>query len=189
MFGTGVEIDTTARPGVRRLVHVGRRSAADRASTASPSRCATGTPPLFADHPLGARSIDHVVIATDSLSRTSAAIADATGAAVKRVREAGEIRQGFHRLGGLIVEVVERTVWPPGRRALGSGARRRRPRFGVRPLGAELVDEPRDAVQPGRRIATLAVRRRPRRPGRADDAGPALSRVQSSRLSSAAIHA
>ena len=69
---------------------------------------------MFADHPLGARRIDHVVIATDDLSRTSGAIADATGAVLKRVREAGEVRQGFHRLGGLILEVVEHAGLPTG---------------------------------------------------------------------------
>ena len=53
---------------------------------------------------------------TDSLERTCGAIADATGAPLRRVRELGEIRQGFHRVGGggLIVEVVERAGLPVG---------------------------------------------------------------------------
>jgi hypothetical protein len=155
LFGTGIEVDTTARPGGRRLV----MSGVDPQLTEVDGVTVEVRPaasPLFAVHPLGAQSIDHVVIATDSLSRTSGAIAEATGAAVRRVREAGEIRQGFHRLGGLIIEVVERGGLPPGPASvwglalvvddLDAACVR---------LGAELIGEPRDAAQPGRQIATL----------------------------------
>ena len=55
---------------------------------------------MLVEHPLGAIGLDHVVVTTDSLERTCAAIEAATGAPLKRVREVGEIRQGFHRLGG-----------------------------------------------------------------------------------------
>ena len=107
---------------------------------------------MFADHPLGAIGVDHVVVATDSLERTCGAIADATGAPLRRVREVGEMRQGFHRLGGLIVEVVERAGLAEGPASfwglvicvedLDAACAR---------LGGELIGEPRDAVQPGRR--------------------------------------
>jgi hypothetical protein len=96
------------------------------------------------------------VIATDSLARTSGAIEQATGAPPRRIREAGDLRQAFHRLGGLIVEVVERAGLAPGPATiwglalvvddLDAACAR---------LGAELIGEPRDAVQPGRRIATM----------------------------------
>jgi hypothetical protein len=155
LFGTGIEIDTTGRPGTRRLVMSGvdpQLTSIDGLTIEVRDEAA----PMYAEHPLGARSIDHVVIATDDLARTSGAFADATGAALKRVREAGEMRQGFHRLGGLIVEVVERAGLPPGPATV----------WGLvlivddldaacASLGAELIDEPRDAVQSGRRIATL----------------------------------
>jgi hypothetical protein len=155
LFGTGLEIDTTGRPGSRRLVMsgVGRELTSVDGVTVE----VRGAPaPMFADHPLGARSIDHVVIATDDLARTSGAIADATGAALKRVRETGEVRQGFHRIGGLIVEVVERGGLPPGPASV----------WGLvlvvddldaacTSLGPDVTGEARDAVQPGRRIATL----------------------------------
>jgi hypothetical protein len=59
------------------------------------------------DHPVGAVSFDHVVVSTSSLDRTCGAITAATGEPLKRVRDLGEIRQGFHRLGPMIVEVVE----------------------------------------------------------------------------------
>jgi hypothetical protein len=157
LFGTGIEIDTTARQGGRRLVMSGVDPQLTDIDGITVEVRPTASP-LFAAHPLGAQSIDHLVIATDSLSRTSAAIAAATGAEVRRVREAGEVRQGFHRFGGLIVEVVERVGLAPGPASiwglalvvddLDAACAR---------LGAELIDEPRDAVQPGRRIATLRV--------------------------------
>ena len=73
-----------------------------------PTRVAAPAAPVYADHPLGATRVDHVVVATDSLARTCGAIADASGAPLRRVRETGEMRQGFHRVGGLVIEVVER---------------------------------------------------------------------------------
>lgn len=74
--------------------------------------------PRFARHELGAVALDHVVVATDSLERTSGALADATGEPLKRVREAGDLVQGFHRIGrgGLIVEIVERAGLPVSER-------------------------------------------------------------------------
>lgn len=115
--------------------------------------------PLFADHPIGATGIDHVVVLTASLERTSGAIADATGCELKRIREVGAMRQGFHRIGpgGLIVELVERPDIPDGRAAfwglvvnvddLDAACER---------IGTDRVSPPKDAVQPGRRIATIS---------------------------------
>ena len=70
--------------------------------------------PVYADHPIGATGLDHVVVMTSDLERTSAAIAVATGCELKRIREIGSMRQGFHRIGGLIVELVERPEIPDG---------------------------------------------------------------------------
>jgi hypothetical protein len=155
LFGTGIEIDTTGRRGTRRLVVSGvdpQLTSIDGLTIEVRAEAA----PMYAEHPLGARSIDHVVIATDDLARTSGAIADATGAALRRVREAGEMRQGFHRLGGLIVEVVERAGLPPGPATVwGLVLNVDDLAAACASLGAELIDEPRDAVQSGRRIATL----------------------------------
>jgi hypothetical protein len=96
-----------------------------------------------AEHPLGIAGFDHLVVMTSSLERTCAAIEAATGEPLKRIREAGAIRQGFHRLGELIIEVVEspqvtrrsrRSGVSSGtsptctRRAAGSGRRWCRPR-------------------------------------------------------------
>jgi hypothetical protein len=98
-------------------------------------------------HANGALAVDHVVAFTDDLARTLAAL-EATGMEVRRIREPPEapMRQAFLRLGELILELVE-----AGRNGL----------WGlvvvvpdVDALG-ELVGAPRDAVQPGRRIATV----------------------------------
>ena len=102
--------------------------------------------------------IDHVVLMTDNLDRTCEAVTEVTGCPLKRVREVGEIRQGFHRVGegGVILEVVERpdvshtSLW---------GLVIATPSFDdlVQSAG-DLVSEPKDAVQPGRRISTVKAR-------------------------------
>ena len=102
-------------------------------------------------------SVDHLVINTDDLERTCGEIERVTGYPLKRIRDAGAFRQGFHRLGpgGLIIEVVDR----PGTTA---------PEcwgfvITVDDLDAlvessdGLIGAPRDAVQPGRRIATVST--------------------------------
>ena len=104
----------------------------------------------------GALGWDHLVVMTSSLERTCGAIEAATGAPLKRIREAGAIRQGFHRLGELIIEVVE-SAQVSGDRAqfwgfvwvvddLHDWCDR---------LGPEVVGLPKPAVQPGRFIATV----------------------------------
>ncbi len=114
--------------------------------------------PIYADHRLGASGLDHVVVLTADLERTSAAIAAVTGCELKRIREVGSMRQGFHRIGrgGLIVELVERPDLPDGPASF----------WGVvlivddldaacELIGPERISPPKDAVQPGRRIATI----------------------------------
>lgn len=118
----------------------------------------------IADHPNGARSIDHVVVMTDSLDRTSAAIEASLGLERRRLRETDTVRQAFHRFAdpidaaaagerGCILELVESLRTP-------------HPEFwglvvivddidalhGAQP---DLVAPPKTAVQPGRRIATV----------------------------------
>ena len=114
--------------------------------------------PTYADHPLGASGLDHVVVSTADLERTSDAIASATRCVLKRVREVGTMRQGFHRIGrgGLIVELVERPDLPPGPATfwgLVLIVDDIETACGV--IGVERVSPPKDAVQPGRRIATI----------------------------------
>jgi hypothetical protein len=116
-----------------------------------------GPPPMDAarSHPNGAIGIDHVVVITPEFDRTAAALAGA-GMELRRVREApGGFRQGFRRLGPAILELVEARGANPGPARfwglvvivedLDALARR---------LG-DHVGEAKEAVQPGRRIATL----------------------------------
>jgi hypothetical protein len=127
-----------------------------------PTTVVGASPPTIAQHPNGAIELDHVVVLTGSLERTCGAIADAIGAPLKRVRDLGESRQGFHRIGrgGVVVEVVERrevgddpaSFWGVVINVSDLDAA---VTTAVDGAGRELVGTAKDAVQPGRRIATV----------------------------------
>jgi hypothetical protein len=121
-----------------------------------PNRAGVG---VGAAHANGAVLIDHVVVATPDWQRTIDALV-ATGMALRRERDAGRgMRQGFFRTGEVIVEVVG-----PTERA-GDGPAGF---FGLAITVADLdatkarlgdaLSDPKPAVQPGRRIATLRHR-------------------------------
>ena len=112
-------------------------------------------------HPNGASALDHIVVVTPDFDRTSRVLARA-GMALRRVRRVGDehdvasFRQGFRRLGPAILELVETKAEP----ATGPA------RFwglvvivedldGLKGRLQDVLGEPRPAVQPGRRIATL----------------------------------
>jgi hypothetical protein len=112
-----------------------------------------GPPPV---HRLGVIGFDHVVVMTSALERTCSAITAATGEPCKRVREAGAVRQGFHRLREAIVEVVETASHTGEHAAL----------WGIvwtvadiheacAELGPQIVGLPKPAVQTGRLIASF----------------------------------
>jgi hypothetical protein len=120
-----------------------------------------------AEHPNGVVAIDHVVAMTPALDRTVQALQDA-GLDLRQIREqptpAGAPRQAFFRLGGEILEVVQEPAQVIAARGDG-GADRSARLWGlavvapdldrtVAALG-ELAGEAREAVQPGRRIATV----------------------------------
>jgi hypothetical protein len=113
------------------------------------------SPPNDTTHPNGATGLDHVVITTPDFDRTARAL-DECGLALRRIRDAGNFRQGFRRLGPAILELVENTSAAPSDPArfwglviivdeLEALASRIAPHLSV----------PKPAVQPGRRIATL----------------------------------
>lgn len=108
-----------------------------------------------AGHSLGGLGyIDHIVITTDSIERTSAAIEALTGEGLRRIRETADVRQGFHRLGpgGTILELVERAGVAT---ALWGFVLTVPDLDEVVAAGGDLVSPARDAVQPGRRIAAV----------------------------------
>lgn len=97
-----------------------------------------------ATHPNGATVVDHVVALTGSLERTVAALV-AAGLDLRRRAD----RMAFLRLGPTILEVVERGEDPPRLCGLVVVVP------ALEGLGP-LVGAPKDAVQPGRRIATVS---------------------------------
>lgn len=108
------------------------------------------------EHPLGAVSFDHVVVSTNSLDRTCGAISDVTGEPLKRVRDLGQIRQGFHRLGPMIVEVVESSRTTADTASLWGFVLNVADLHDTADrLGPDLLSPPKAAVQPGRFIASF----------------------------------
>jgi hypothetical protein len=127
---------------------------------------ATDDPPAEpATHPNTAIGIDHVVLLTDDLDRTVAA-AEALGLSLRRRRDgdagSGEaVRQAFFRAGEVILEVVAPADPPaeprPGVRSFGLAVVATDLEAAGRLLG-EGLGTPKDAVQAGRRIATVRGR-------------------------------
>jgi len=112
--------------------------------------------PAGVAHPNGALRIDHVVVRTPSLDRTVAALDDA-GLELRRTREAGGgLRQGFVWVGDTILELIE----APDQDQAAPAAF-----WGLvvvvedidqaAAIAGDALGEVRDAVQPGRRIATV----------------------------------
>lgn len=101
--------------------------------------------------------VDHVVVNTPDLHRTSNALAFATGAPLKRVRDAGNgMQQGFHRLGGLIVEIVSTPTTNVGPASFwGLVFVVDDLDYAISQVGPDLVSSPKPAVQADRRIATV----------------------------------
>lgn len=121
-----------------------------------PTEHSSAAPPARgARQPNGVVAIDHVVAFTPDLERTTKALRTA-GLDFRRLREAptpsGGGHQAFFRMGELVLEVVHGGREGPARL------------WGISFLTEDmdataarlddLLGEPRDAVQPGRRIAT-----------------------------------
>jgi catechol 2,3-dioxygenase-like lactoylglutathione lyase family enzyme len=115
-----------------------------------------------ADHAISAVRLDHLVVTTPDLDRTCAAVERTLGLPLKRVRDgespAGAVRQGFFRMGEVILEVVG----PVDPRPDGGPARF----WGLAVVVADLAGAfdllgearmslPKPAVQPGRFISRL----------------------------------
>jgi hypothetical protein len=106
------------------------------------------------DHPNGVTAIDHIVLLTDDLDRTVDAATE-VGLTLRRIRETETVRQAFFVVRPMVLELAQ---------APGDGVRS----FGIalvcpdldqarRALGDHLGPD-KEAVQPGRRIATIRHR-------------------------------
>jgi hypothetical protein len=132
-----------------------------------PTTVSSTDPADPAEHPNGVTKIDHVVMTTPDLDRTVAAL-EALGLDVRRVRDDAvrypqPMRQVFFRLGEVVLELIGPHTPDPA--TAGRPARL----WGIAVdsadldatadhLGPQRVTAPKDAVQPGRRIATLRTR-------------------------------
>ena len=110
-------------------------------------------------HPNGTVAIDHVVVASPNLTRTTAALAT-VDVEVRRTRDTDQygapMRQVFFRLGRPILELIgapdasgdgPASFWGLALTVTDLDA--------TKELLGDRLGEPKDAVQPGRRIATL----------------------------------
>jgi hypothetical protein len=178
--GEGCEVGSVrlrfAGRGERRgIVQWSVRGAASLDLDGLPTVASERPPAAGAAHPNGVASVDHLVVMTSDLDRTAEALRGA-GLDYRRLREGptpgGSERQAFFRMGEVILEVVQA---PEGTKLAadpGGPARLWGISFLVPDMEAtaavlgDLLGPPRDAVQPGRRIATL---------GREAGLGPAVA--------------
>ena len=114
-----------------------------------------GTPAQPGDNPNTTTSIDHVVVFTPDLDRTTAALG-AFGIELRRTRDAGSREQRFFRAGEVILEAIGKpgdhgsgpaTIWGLALTVDDLDA--------AADLLGEHLGSPKEAVQPGRRIASL----------------------------------
>ena len=155
-----------AGPGpVRGIVGWSVRGLATSDLDGLPASASEDPPPAPGDvHPNGVAAIDHVVVLTPDIGRTTAALRDA-GFDLRREREGptpgGSTRQSFFRMGEVILEVVEAPAATRIAEDPSGPARLWGISFLVDDLERTavalggLLGEAREAVQPGRRIATL----------------------------------
>jgi hypothetical protein len=107
-----------------------------------------------AEHPNGSTLLDHIVVFTDDPDRTTLGYAD-LGLEARRVREVGNgTTQTFFRAGEVIVELVGPIPNVTGERFWGLAMTVADIDACATLLGDRLGPV-KDAVQPGRRIATL----------------------------------
>jgi hypothetical protein len=109
------------------------------------------------DFELGVIGVDHVVINTPDLMRTSDSLTAATGAPLKRVRDAGNnVQQGFHRLGSVVVEIVTAPTMSQGVASLWGFVLNVKDIHAVaNHVGPDVLSIPKPAVQAGKLIATF----------------------------------
>ena len=155
-----LRLDTSLEPGLHSWVLHGADVSASSIDGVATSH-AIGVSQIVAsvqsDFDLGVTGVDHVVINTPDLMRTSDALTAATGAPLKRVREAGNnVQQGFHRLGSVVVEIVTSPTMPQGVASLWGFVLNVKDIYAVaNHVGPDVLSIPKPAVQTGKLIATF----------------------------------
>ena len=155
-----LRLDTSLEPGLHSWVLHGADVSASSIDGVATSH-AIGVSQIVAsvqsDFDLGVTGVDHVVINTPDLMRTSDALTAATGAPLKRVREAGnDVQQGFHRLGSVVVEIVTSPTMPQGVASLWGFVLNVKDIYAVaNHVGPDVLSIPKPAVQAGKLIATF----------------------------------
>lgn len=144
--GIEVCLGTAEGPGIIRVTAVGDGPA--EADGLEIKWSPYGSPAGDAQ-PNGVAALDHVVVATDDLDRTSAAL-QAAGFELRRVRE--RARQAFLLAGPCVLEVTE-SEQAPGAAYWGLAFAADLDVLATH--AGDRLGDVRDAVQPGRRIATL----------------------------------
>lgn len=175
--GFAVDDDGTCRIGTVRVRLVGRdggkrilgwslRGAAaarlaDGRLDGLPTTVSAAEPAEPAVHPNGARHIDHVVLLSPNLPRTIAAL-EGIGLVSRGERETSSygapMRQVFFRMGEVILELVGGTEPGEGDPGFFGLAITVDDLDAVRELLGEHLGDAKDAVQEGRRIATVRHR-------------------------------
>lgn len=160
-------IDETLPPGISHMVLAGCESRPEhiaglRVTHDDVFALANDSTVLDSPAPSEFRAIgiDHVVVLADDVRATCAEIERASGAPLKRVKESERGVQGFHRLGSVILEVVERRLVDPDQRTgratfWGLVVVVEDLEAAVAHLGPDVIGAAKPAVQPGRRIATV----------------------------------
>jgi hypothetical protein len=119
----------------------------------------TEPPAEGATHPNGTRTIDHLVLASADGERTASAVTEATGLEVLRVRDSGTygspMRQRFFRLGEVVLELISPAEPTEGPARFYGIAVDVDDIDALPDLYGDRLGQVKDAVQPGRRIATL----------------------------------
>ncbi len=120
----------------------------------------TGMPIDPVEHDNGGFELDHVVLLTTSLERTSQAVDRALGLECRRIRQTDTVRQAFHRFGdaagarGCVVEVVE-TDRVHATTVMGVVVNVDDLRGLAGTLGPDVLSPPKPAVQSGRFISSV----------------------------------
>ncbi|MBV9950528.1 MAG: glyoxalase [Acidimicrobiia bacterium] len=124
-----------------------------------PTATSDEPPATGATHPNGSLRIDHLVLMSADGERTARAITAATGLDVRRTRETGTygapMLQRFFRMGEVVLELISAAEPSEGPARFFGIAVDVEDLDGLHDLYGDRLGAVKEAVQPGRRIATL----------------------------------